>query len=191
MKPDGIYESGEFRNEALSGPLQREKEIVTLNRRAFDVLLYFTLCRTRERFSRATNCQRMSGLTLMSTKTAWRKVSPRCGALWRKSPATTATSSLSRGGGISSLYQCRWSHQRIWRFSPMKRLDQPRASGFADNPRIECEQSCPSAKVRFSVRICDSGVPKRTARTNFSHIKSFTMWRLVFGKRDADSRQGG
>src|SRR5579864_4872253 len=37
----------------------------------------------------------------------------------------------------------------------------------------------PSAKAAFCVRICHSGVPKRTARTHSSHIKSFTMWRLV------------
>ncbi len=41
------------------------------------------------------------------------------------------------------------------------------------------------ATLCFSVRICHSGVRKRTARTNLSHIKSFTMWRLVIGKRDA------
>src|ERR1700676_1465889 len=40
------------------------------------------------------------------------------------------------------------------------------------------------------VRICDSGVQKRTARTNLSHIKPFTMWRLVFGKCDADTPAG-
>jgi eukaryotic-like serine/threonine-protein kinase len=41
MKPSQIYEFGEFRIEALSRTLRREEEIVTLNRRAFDVLLYF------------------------------------------------------------------------------------------------------------------------------------------------------
>src|SRR6202046_5954315 len=41
MKPEGIYEFGEFRIEALAPTLRREEEIVTLNRRAFDVLLYF------------------------------------------------------------------------------------------------------------------------------------------------------
>src|SRR6202790_2923125 len=40
------------------------------------------------------------------------------------------------------------------------------------------------------VRICNSGVLKRTARTNLSHIKPFTMWRLVFGKCDADTPAG-
>ena len=43
MKPDGIYQFGEFRIEALARTVRREKEIVTLNRRAFDVLLYFVL----------------------------------------------------------------------------------------------------------------------------------------------------
>src|ERR1700720_2341998 len=37
----------------------------------------------------------------------------------------------------------------------------------------------PNAKLRSSVRICHSDVRKRTARTNLSHIKSFTMWRFV------------
>jgi eukaryotic-like serine/threonine-protein kinase len=41
MKPEGIYKFGEFQIEALARTLRREKEIVTLNRRAFDVLLYF------------------------------------------------------------------------------------------------------------------------------------------------------
>src|SRR5271167_2856541 len=41
MKPEGIYEFGEFRIEALARTLRREEESVTLNRRAFDVLLYF------------------------------------------------------------------------------------------------------------------------------------------------------
>ena len=41
MKPDGIYQFGEFQIEALARTLRREEEIVTLNRRAFDVLLYF------------------------------------------------------------------------------------------------------------------------------------------------------
>src|SRR5271163_1469434 len=40
MKPEGIYEFGKFRIEVLSRTLWREEEIVTLNRRAFDVLLY-------------------------------------------------------------------------------------------------------------------------------------------------------
>src|ERR1700723_740992 len=39
----------------------------------------------------------------------------------------------------------------------------------------------PDARLRSSssVRICHSGVRKRTARTNLSHIKSCRMWRLV------------
>ena len=41
MKADGIHQFGEFRIEALARTLRREEEIVTLNRRAFDVLLYF------------------------------------------------------------------------------------------------------------------------------------------------------
>jgi eukaryotic-like serine/threonine-protein kinase len=41
MKPEEIYEFGEFRIEALARTLRRGEEIVTLNRRAFDVLLYF------------------------------------------------------------------------------------------------------------------------------------------------------
>src|SRR5271168_917085 len=41
MKPEGIYEFGEFRIEALARTLRREAEVVALNRRAFDVLLYF------------------------------------------------------------------------------------------------------------------------------------------------------
>jgi DNA-binding winged helix-turn-helix (wHTH) protein/tetratricopeptide (TPR) repeat protein len=41
MQPEGIYEFGEFRIEALARTLRRGEAIVTLNRRAFDVLLYF------------------------------------------------------------------------------------------------------------------------------------------------------
>src|ERR1700719_2836905 len=37
----------------------------------------------------------------------------------------------------------------------------------------------PNARLRSSVRICHSGVRKRTARTNLSHINSCRMWRLV------------
>jgi DNA-binding winged helix-turn-helix (wHTH) protein/tetratricopeptide (TPR) repeat protein/TolB-like protein len=40
MKPEGIFRFGEFQIDALARTLRREKEFVTLNRRAFDVLLY-------------------------------------------------------------------------------------------------------------------------------------------------------
>ena len=40
MKPEGIFKFGEFQVDALARTLRRESEIVTLNRRAFDVLLY-------------------------------------------------------------------------------------------------------------------------------------------------------
>jgi DNA-binding winged helix-turn-helix (wHTH) protein/Tfp pilus assembly protein PilF len=40
MKPEGIFRFGEFQIDALTRTLRREKELVTLNRRAFDVLLY-------------------------------------------------------------------------------------------------------------------------------------------------------
>src|SRR5271163_5289149 len=41
MKHEGMYHFGEFRIEALARTLRREEELLTLNRRAFDVLLYF------------------------------------------------------------------------------------------------------------------------------------------------------
>src|SRR5580704_16767246 len=41
MKQGGIYQFGTLRLDALARTLRREKETVTLNRRAFDVLLYF------------------------------------------------------------------------------------------------------------------------------------------------------
>src|ERR1700728_4787599 len=41
MKQDGIYQFGRLRIDALARTLRREEEVVTLNRRAFDVLLYF------------------------------------------------------------------------------------------------------------------------------------------------------
>jgi len=40
MKTDGIFQFGEFRMDALGRTLRREDKAVTLNRRAFDVLLY-------------------------------------------------------------------------------------------------------------------------------------------------------
>jgi DNA-binding winged helix-turn-helix (wHTH) protein len=40
MKAEGIFQFGKFRMDALARTLRREEEIVTLNRRAFDVLLY-------------------------------------------------------------------------------------------------------------------------------------------------------
>ena len=40
MKTGGIFQFGEFQVDALARTLRRDKEIVTLNRRAFDVLLY-------------------------------------------------------------------------------------------------------------------------------------------------------
>jgi DNA-binding winged helix-turn-helix (wHTH) protein len=40
MKSEGIFQFGEFRIDVLARTLRREEEIVTLNRRAFDVLLY-------------------------------------------------------------------------------------------------------------------------------------------------------
>src|ERR1700689_4598750 len=41
MTPQGIYQFGKLRMDALARTLRREEETVTLNRRAFDVLLYF------------------------------------------------------------------------------------------------------------------------------------------------------
>src|ERR1017187_2936097 len=40
MKSERIFQFGEFQVDALARTLRREEEIVTLNRRAFDVLLY-------------------------------------------------------------------------------------------------------------------------------------------------------
>src|SRR5271169_2021939 len=40
MKSEWIFKFGEFQVDALARTLRREEEIVTLNRRAFDVLLY-------------------------------------------------------------------------------------------------------------------------------------------------------
>src|ERR1700722_6141738 len=40
MKPEGIFQFGEFQVDATARTLRRETGIVTLNRRAFDVLLY-------------------------------------------------------------------------------------------------------------------------------------------------------
>jgi len=40
LKEDGIYQFGEFRMDALSRTLRRQAEIIPLNFRAFDVLLY-------------------------------------------------------------------------------------------------------------------------------------------------------
>jgi eukaryotic-like serine/threonine-protein kinase len=41
MKTNGIFQFGEFRVDARARTLRREEELLTLNRRAFDVLLYF------------------------------------------------------------------------------------------------------------------------------------------------------
>src|SRR5580704_9403283 len=41
MKTDGIFRFGEFQIDSLTRTLRREEELVILNRRAFDVLLYF------------------------------------------------------------------------------------------------------------------------------------------------------
>jgi len=46
MKPEGIFRFDEFQLDSLARTLRRREEIVTLNRRAFDVLLY--LVQTRE-----------------------------------------------------------------------------------------------------------------------------------------------
>src|SRR5580704_5773909 len=40
MNAEGIFQFGEFKVDALARTLRREEETVTLNRRAFDVLLY-------------------------------------------------------------------------------------------------------------------------------------------------------
>src|SRR5271156_7124899 len=40
METAGIIRLGGVQSDALAGPLRRKEEIVTLNRRAFDVLLY-------------------------------------------------------------------------------------------------------------------------------------------------------
>jgi DNA-binding winged helix-turn-helix (wHTH) protein len=40
MKPEGIFKFGEFQVDALARTLRRDEDIITLNRRAFDVLLY-------------------------------------------------------------------------------------------------------------------------------------------------------
>jgi DNA-binding winged helix-turn-helix (wHTH) protein len=41
VKAQGIFQFGEFRIDALARTLRREAEVITLNYRAFDVLLYF------------------------------------------------------------------------------------------------------------------------------------------------------
>ncbi|MGA9355429.1 MAG: transcriptional regulator, partial [Terriglobales bacterium] len=41
MKTDVIFQFGEFRVDTLARTLRRREELVTLNRRAFEVLLYF------------------------------------------------------------------------------------------------------------------------------------------------------
>src|ERR1700685_3858673 len=41
MKAEGTFQFGKFQVDALARTLRRKEEIVTLNRRAFDVLLYF------------------------------------------------------------------------------------------------------------------------------------------------------
>jgi DNA-binding winged helix-turn-helix (wHTH) protein/tetratricopeptide (TPR) repeat protein len=40
MKPNGIFQFGDFKVDSLSRTLRCQEEIITLNRRAFDVLLY-------------------------------------------------------------------------------------------------------------------------------------------------------
>src|SRR5580658_688465 len=40
MKTEGIFQFGEFQVDALARVLRREDEVLALNRRAFDVLLY-------------------------------------------------------------------------------------------------------------------------------------------------------
>ena len=40
MKPEEIFQFGEFQINVLARVLRREEEVLTLNRRAFDVLLY-------------------------------------------------------------------------------------------------------------------------------------------------------
>src|ERR1700689_5267895 len=40
MKTEGIFQFGEFQVDVLARTLRRQDQIVTLNRRAFDVLLY-------------------------------------------------------------------------------------------------------------------------------------------------------
>jgi len=40
MKSEGIFQFGEFQIDVLARSMRRKDEIVTLNRRAFDVLLY-------------------------------------------------------------------------------------------------------------------------------------------------------
>src|SRR5580700_8762366 len=41
MKTEGVFQFGEFQIDAQARTLRREEKIVTLNYRAFDVLLYF------------------------------------------------------------------------------------------------------------------------------------------------------
>src|SRR6202035_4901479 len=41
MKTEGVFQFGEFQIDAKAHTLRREEEIVALNYRAFDVLLYF------------------------------------------------------------------------------------------------------------------------------------------------------
>src|ERR1017187_7776366 len=40
MKTEGVFQFGQFQMDALARTLRREEASVTLNRRAFDVLLY-------------------------------------------------------------------------------------------------------------------------------------------------------
>lgn len=56
----------------------------------------------------------------------------------------------------------------------MASAPQPPTASLQQALSLDVARAC-----RFSVRICPSGVLKRTARTNLSNVKSFTMWRLV------------
>src|SRR5580692_6878104 len=106
MKPEGIFRFGEFQIDALARTLRREKELVTLNRRAFDVLLY--LAQNPGRVVSRDELLKNACRILSSTKTAWRKASPRCGGRWRRSQATTTMSLPYRGEDISLLRRCRF-----------------------------------------------------------------------------------
>ena len=119
-------------------PCGGKKTIVTLNRRAFDVLLY--LVQNPGKVLTRDELLKNVWPEPLWTRTAWRKASPRCGGHWMRSRATTAISSLCRGGGISLFLRCRSLSQESLAVSSRMQLrsrpgEQPPAGYFFSNRR--------------------------------------------------------
>jgi len=121
MKPEGIFRFDEFQLDSLARTLRRREEIVTLNRRAFDVLLYLVQNPGRV-LTRDELLKNVWPDTFVDENSLAQSISALRRALEEKPGDNNYIVTLP-GRGISLFLPCRSSPRRAYLSSPMP---QPR-----------------------------------------------------------------